>query len=233
MTAQHTIARAKTRACAHASGWPERLFGLGLIAAAAALSSLVGVSAAHADGWTSVAMDPHGYNEERRSKRSASGYSSAPEVAPRQRRSKAARITRSDDDGDSTPKARRTRTAKLKTNDDNDSGGYSAKPKVSGGHVSWVASGGCLPGQLKSVIAETAQYGRVVVSSTGRGHSHNARVGGARGSYHLSCQAADFRVHGANVASVAAFLRNHGSVGGFHHYGGGLFHIDTGPKRTW
>ena len=106
------------------------------------------------------------------------------------------------------------------------------RPKVSGGHVSWVASGSCLPGQLKSVIAEVSQYGRVVVSSTGRSAGHNRAVGGASKSYHLNCQAADFRVHG-NVASAASFLRNHGSVGGFHHYGGGLFHIDTGPKRSW
>jgi hypothetical protein len=30
-----------------------------------------------------------------------------------------------------------------------------------------------------------------------------------------------------------AFLRSHGSVGGLKHYGGGLFHIDSGPRRGW
>jgi hypothetical protein len=30
---------------------------------------------------------------------------------------------------------------------------------------------------------------------------------------------------------VAAYVRSR--VGGFKHYGGGLFHIDTGPRRTW
>ena len=212
------------------SGWPERLCAILTLTLAAALSSLVSMPAAQADGWTSVAMDPHGYNENRRS-RASQGYSEAPEVAPKRRRSKVA--VKSDDDAPKARPAQRTRTARLKTTDDSDSGGYSPKPKVSSGNISWVASGGCLPGQLKSVIAEASSYGRVVVSSTGRGHSHNASVGGAKGSYHLSCQAADFRVHGANVASVSSFLRNHGSVGGFHHYGGGLFHIDTGPKRTW
>ena len=36
------------------------------------------------------------------------------------------------------------------------------------------------------------------------------------------------RVHG-NVRSALAYLR--GAVGGLKHYGGGLFHIDTGPRR--
>ena len=133
-------------------------------------------------------------------------------------------------DDDSAPK-RQSRRARVARNDDGDSGS-SSKPKVGGGHVSWVASGGCLPGALKSAIAGVSQYGRVVVSSTHRSGGHNRSVGGASRSYHLSCQAADFRVHG-NVSAAASYLRNHGSVGGFHHYGGGLFHIDTGPKRSW
>ena len=172
-----------------------------------------------------------------RQSRAAQGYSAAPEVAARPRRARTTRIVRSEEDD--APRARahratRTRVASLKSRDDSDSGGYSARPKVGGGHggVSWVASGGCLPGSLRSVISDVSQYGRVVVSSTGRDHARNRAAGGAQHSYHLSCQAADFRVHG-NVASAASYLRNHGSVGGFHHYGGGLFHIDTGPKRTW
>jgi uncharacterized protein YcbK (DUF882 family) len=32
---------------------------------------------------------------------------------------------------------------------------------------------------------------------------------------------------------VLAFLRKNRVVGGLKHYGGGLFHIDIGPRRTW
>ena len=93
----------------------------------------------------------------------------------------------------------------------------------------------CLRGDLLAILRRASNHfgSEVIVTSGYRSPGRNRRAGGAKGSYHLSCQAADFRVHGANVASVASFLRNHGSVGGFHHYGGGLFHIDTGPKRTW
>jgi uncharacterized protein YcbK (DUF882 family) len=57
-------------------------------------------------------------------------------------------------------------------------------------------------------------------------------VGGARHSYHLSGSAIDFRIHG-NARAVHAYLSSNRSVGGLKHYGGGLFHIDVGPRRTW
>ena len=207
---------------------PGRLTALLAVAGAAALAMLASISTAQAR-WS--VLDPDGVNEAHRSY-DAEGSGRQARAASNRGRSKASRAVSSDDEVVRKPRATRARVARQKSDDDGDSGGYSAKPKVGGGHVAWVASGSCLPGQLRSVIADVSEYGRVVVSSTGRGHSHNASVGGAKGSYHLSCQAADFRVHG-NVASAASFLRNHGSVGGFHHYGGGLFHIDTGPKRTW
>ena len=68
------------------------------------------------------------------------------------------------------------------------------------------------------------------VNSTCRSHGHNARVGGAPKSYHLSGDAADFRVFG-NVSATYSFLQSR--VGGLKHYGGGLFHIDTGPRRSF
>ena len=77
-----------------------------------------------------------------------------------------------------------------------------------------------------------ASYGHITVSSTCRSHAHNRRVGGAPQSQHLSGNAVDFRVHG-NWGGAYAAIRNHGSVGGYKHYGGGLFHIDTGSRRTW
>ncbi len=99
--------------------------------------------------------------------------------------------------------------------------------------LKWRASAGCLPSVLKTALASIASaFGSVTVNSTCRSHSHNARVGGARKSYHLTGQAADFRVHG-NWRGAQAFLHRRGGVGGIKHYGGGLFHIDTGPRRSW
>lgn len=114
---------------------------------------------------------------------------------------------------------------------------YEYKPKkkslTGGGGVNWVANSGCLDGSLKGVIYQVAaNYGPVTVSSTCRSKSHNARVGGAPRSKHLSGDAADFRVH-SNVSATYAYLRSSGSVGGLKHYGGGLFHIDNGERRSW
>lgn len=104
---------------------------------------------------------------------------------------------------------------------------------LSGGGVTWSASAGCLDSGLKAVVySVAANYGPVTVNSTCRGHSHNAAVGGAPHSKHLSGDAVDFRVHG-NASAVYAYLKSSGSVGGLKHYGGGLFHIDNGERRSW
>ena len=86
---------------------------------------------------------------------------------------------------------------------------------------------------LRRVIGEVAaSFGPVTVNSTCRSVARNAAVGGARHSYHLSGSAADFRIH-SNARAVHAYLSAHRSVGGLKHYGGGLFHVDVGPRRTW
>ena len=100
------------------------------------------------------------------------------------------------------------------------------------GGVRWVASSGCLNGALRSVINAVASYGSVTVSSTCRSRGHNARVGGATKSHHLTGNAVDFRVRG-NIRGAIAYLQGAGRIGGFKHYGGGLFHVDTGPRRSW
>lgn len=100
-----------------------------------------------------------------------------------------------------------------------------------GGNVRWVANSGCLNGTLRGAIASVAaNYGSVTVNSTCRSAGHNARVGGAPKSYHLSGDAADFRVSG-NISGAASYLAGLG--GGYKHYGGGLFHVDTGPRRPF
>ena len=100
-----------------------------------------------------------------------------------------------------------------------------------GGGINWIASAGCLNGELRGVLSQVAsRFGSVTVNSTCRSPGHNRNVGGASKSWHLTGDAADFRIHG-NWGAASSFLRS--SVGGFKHYGGGLFHIDTGPKRSW
>lgn len=101
------------------------------------------------------------------------------------------------------------------------------------GNVIWQASAGCLNGTLRSIISEVASRATVRVNSTCRDHGHNASVGGAKKSYHLSGDAVDFRVLSGNTSAVYAYLRSNSSVGGLKHYGGGLFHVDTGPRRSW
>lgn len=103
---------------------------------------------------------------------------------------------------------------------------------LTGGAIAWRASSGCLASNLRSVVASlAANHGAVTVNSTCRSARHNRRVGGAKRSWHLTGNAVDFRIHGASVGRVYAYLR--GVVGGLKHYGGGRFHIDNGPRRTF
>jgi hypothetical protein len=98
-----------------------------------------------------------------------------------------------------------------------------------GGGVRWAASADCLAPSLRAAINHiAANIAKVRVNSTCRSRAHNRRVGGAPRSYHLTGNAADIRVFG-NVRAAHAYLQS--AVGGLKHYGGGLFHIDTGPRR--
>lgn len=92
---------------------------------------------------------------------------------------------------------------------------------------------GCVPGELKAVLARVAsRFGPISVESTRRGHTHNRRAGGARKSLHLSCRAVDFRVK-ARSKGLYAFIRAQPEVGGFKIYRGGIIHIDNGERRHW
>jgi hypothetical protein len=105
---------------------------------------------------------------------------------------------------------------------------------LSGGTIRWGASPSCLNSRLRTVINEVASiFGPVKVNSTCRSRTHNAKVGGATHSKHLTGDAADFSVR-SNKRGVLAYLQKNPSVGGLKLYGGdGHFHIDTGPRRTW
>ena len=111
----------------------------------------------------------------------------------------------------------------------------SAGPSLTGDQIKWMplASIDCLATPLRGVLAElTAAFGPITVRWTCRDKQLNARVGGAKRSYHLTGNAVDFNMTG-NYRTILAFLKAKKEVGGLKHYGGGAFHIDTGPRRTW
>ena len=105
------------------------------------------------------------------------------------------------------------------------------------GEVIYQKMSWCVPGKLKRVLRRVAhRYGDVIVFSTWRSPWHNWRVGGASASYHKTCQAVDFKVRGADMRAVYAYVKRQKGVGGHKLYSsrrGGHIHIDTGPRRTW
>ncbi|MCR9134755.1 MAG: D-Ala-D-Ala carboxypeptidase family metallohydrolase [Alphaproteobacteria bacterium] len=78
-------------------------------------------------------------------------------------------------------------------------------------------------------------YGRdVIVTSGYRSTKRNRRAGGARGSRHTTCEAADIQVPGVTKWQLAKYLRTvrgRGGVGTYCHTKS--VHIDIGTKRDW
>ena len=96
-----------------------------------------------------------------------------------------------------------------------------------------LASVDCLAAPLRGVLAELACCLRPADGPVDLPRQTlNARVGGAKRSYHLTGNAVDFNMTG-NYRAILAFLKGKKQVGGLKHYGNGAFHIDTGPRRTW
>jgi uncharacterized protein YcbK (DUF882 family) len=99
--------------------------------------------------------------------------------------------------------------------------------------IDYKAPSKCVPEQLKNVLNRvSAKYGPITVNSTVRTRTRNRSVGGRDQSYHLSCQAVDFRVHGG-ASGLINFLSSSKEVGGLKRYPAGYYHIDTGPRRSW
>ena len=108
-------------------------------------------------------------------------------------------------------------------------------PSLTEDAIKWLPTAltDCLAAPLRSVLAELAgAFGAITVRWTCRSKDVNARVGGAKRSYHLTGNAVDFNMTG-NISAILAFLQAKKEVGGLKYYGGGAFHIDTGPRRTW
>jgi uncharacterized protein YcbK (DUF882 family) len=206
---------------------------LGLLAILAGLA-ITGSTAQAADNWALQIIEDAKSAEkqvQRNSVRVASLGSTDVDVTDSRPRGKSRASSTASED---RPQTRRTRTASLNSSK-SDASEAKERPRrsLSGGSVNWIANSGCLDSTLRNIVSNLASnFGPVTVNSTCRSRSHNAAVGGATKSKHLSGDAVDFRIH-SNISAAYASLRGNGSVGGLKHYGGGLFHIDNGERRSW
>lgn len=94
----------------------------------------------------------------------------------------------------------------------------------------------CLKPKLVRVLRSIeGYYGRPVVVTSGyRSPNYNRRVGGASGSKHTTCEAADIQVDGVSKWQLAKYLRSRpdrGGVGTYCHTES--VHIDVGSARDW
>ncbi|MEM9332978.1 MAG: D-Ala-D-Ala carboxypeptidase family metallohydrolase [Pseudomonadota bacterium] len=99
--------------------------------------------------------------------------------------------------------------------------------------IAWNDTSWCVPLELKIALNKISRkFGPIKVHSTHRWPLENARKGGKKRSYHLTCRAVDFSVPG-DPREVKAYIRSLWEVGGYSYYPGGFYHIDNGPRRTW
>ncbi|MEM9278361.1 MAG: D-Ala-D-Ala carboxypeptidase family metallohydrolase [Pseudomonadota bacterium] len=99
--------------------------------------------------------------------------------------------------------------------------------------IAWNDTSWCVPIELKIALNKISRkFGPIKVHSTHRWPLENARKGGKKRSYHLTCRAVDFSVPG-NPSEVKAYIRSLWEVGGYSYYPRGFYHIDNGPRRTW
>ena len=94
----------------------------------------------------------------------------------------------------------------------------------------------CFKPALVAVLRQAEQhFGRPVMVTSGyRSPKGNSRAGGARGSKHISCEAADFQIEGVSKWKLAKYLRalpGRGGVGTYCHTQS--VHYDIGSKRDW
>ncbi len=94
---------------------------------------------------------------------------------------------------------------------------------------------GLKPRLVKLLIKVQDHFGRPLHIISGcRSKKHNRRVGGARRSQHLHCNAADFQVPGVSKYKLARYLKRMPGRGGVGLYCRSSYvHLDIGPKRQW
>lgn len=93
---------------------------------------------------------------------------------------------------------------------------------------------GCFPPALRAVLGRMgAHFGApVVVTSGHRSRGENRRAGGARGSLHVRCLAADVQIAGVAPSAVARFARAQPEVGGVGTYRHTRsVHVDVGARK--
>lgn len=94
----------------------------------------------------------------------------------------------------------------------------------------------CLKPELVRLLKKVEDHYQspVIVTSGYRSKRENRRIGGAAGSLHTQCEAADVQIDGVSKWTLAKYVRTlpeRGGVGTYCHTQS--VHIDIGPPRDW
>lgn len=94
----------------------------------------------------------------------------------------------------------------------------------------------CFKPKLVAMLHDAeAHFGKKIVVTSGfRDPAHNQRVGGAKRSQHLHCNAADIQMVGVSKWDLARYFRSRADIGGVGTYcSTNSIHVDIGPRRDW